>query len=186
MDHPRKFIREALTADIGNYNQRIAAGKVKEKAIVDQLRQRGVKIDDPTPDEDKFDKIDGWIHDDKDNVKSVQIKFRESGDDIIFEIVKDLDRNIPGRDMISKAELYLVVDRVGNGRLIDTSAVKAKASIALEEVKKDIATAPGKTNWNRVGYQIKITQDRAHGQNKLMGYFSPKMFHTLANWKFTL
>jgi len=186
MDHPRKFIREALTADIGNYNQRIAAGKVKEKAIVDQLRKYGIKIDDPTAQEDMYDKIDGWIYDKTGAKKSVQIKFRESGDDIIFEIVKDLDQNRPGRDMISKAELYLVVDRSGSGKLISTDAVKKKASELLKVVQSDLQKVPNKTQWSGVGWEVKITQDRAHGQNKLMGYFNPKMFSIIHNWKFTL
>lgn len=186
MDHPRTFIREALTADIGNYNQRIAVGKVKEKAIVDQLRKYGVKIDDPTAQEDMYDKIDGWMYDVHGTKNSVQIKFRESGDDIIFEIIKDLDLDRPGRDMISKAQLYLVVNRSGNGVLIHTETVKKKASELLKVVQSDLQKIPSKTQWSGVGWEMKITQDRAHGQNKLMGYFNPKMFKALGNWKFTL
>jgi hypothetical protein len=182
----KNLIREALTADIGNYNQRIAAGKVKEKMIVDQLRKYGVKIDDPTQQEDMYDKIDGWMYDSKGVKNSVQIKFRESGDDIIFEMVKDLDKNIPGRDMISKAQLYLVVDRTGAGKLINTDSVKKKAQELLKVVESDLEKNPNKTRWSNVGWEVKITQDRAHGQNKLMGYFNPKMFTIIHNWKFAL
>lgn len=186
MDFIKKIFKEALTADIQNYKQRIDAGKAKEKMIIDQLRGHGIKIDEPTSQEDMYEKIDGWIYDKNGTRASVQIKFRESGDDIIFEIVKDLDRDIPGRDLISKAEYYLVVNRDGIGRLIATKAIKDKAHMILERVKKDLLAMPSKTRWQDVGWEAKITQDRAHGQNKLMAYFNPKMFTILGSWKFKL
>ena len=83
-----------MLANITNYSDRISAGKRVEAEILNALRQKGYKIEDPTEQQDKYDKIDGWWVDKKNNKHGVQVKFRQSGDDILFELMKDLKRNI--------------------------------------------------------------------------------------------
>ena len=56
--------------------------------------------------------------------RSIQIKFREGGDDVIFEILRDVDRIVDGRDLVSKADYYIVVDRHGIGRVFKTEQFK--------------------------------------------------------------
>lgn len=172
-----------MLANISNYNDRISAGKVVEKRIIDAFRQMGYNIEDPTPSEDKNDKIDGWWNDKKGNRVPLQIKFRESGDDILFELVKDLDRGIPGRDIISKAALYLVVDRTGKTRLFPTKPIKEQAQkmvdILLPVIKRDTS---GKSLWSGNGWEIRVQRDRAHGQRKLVAYFSPDLFSPVGEW----
>lgn len=188
MKHLKTLLKEALglTADIQNYNDRIEAGKKKEAQIIRQLRKQGVKIEDPTPQEDMYDKIDGWMTDSKGVKLSVQIKFRESGDDIIFEIMKDLDKDKPGRDLISKADLYLVVDRKGKGRLLKTSQIKGFAKKLADAIQEAIVKAPDRRKWEGKGWEVKITYDRASGNKKLMGFFAPTMFPSIASWRFNL
>jgi hypothetical protein len=175
------------TAEIKDYAQRIRTGKVIEAQIIASLRDRGMDIASPTQYEDMHDKIDGWIID-KQNVRhSVQIKYRESGDDIIFEIVKDIDRNLIGRDMESKAQFYIVVDRSGKGRMYSTILIKAMARKMLDMVRKKLSVSKAENEWKcnqawNHSWDLKITFDKAHGQRKLMAYMNPLMFEVLNEW----
>lgn len=175
-----------MLANISNYSDRIDAGKRVEKTILDALRQKGYKINDPTSTEDKYDKIDGWWIGTKGTPYSVQVKFRQSGDDILFELVKDLNKNIPGRDLISKAHVYLVADRSGMTRMFLTKPIKEKAQHILDDIQKELKTQPNKTNWNGSGWQAKLQIDRAHGQPKIVAYFRPSLFQALATWQLNI
>jgi len=172
-----------MLATITNYADRIAAGKATEKVILDALRKQGVVIEDATPEEDSDDKIDGWIV--KDGIRyALQVKFRETGDDILFEVVKDLEKNIPGRDSVSKAHYYLVVDRAGTARLFLIAPIKKLALQLLTIVQGLWRT--GKTRWKGIGWELKITIDRANGHTKLMAYFNPGKFDCLGEWQIEL
>lgn len=172
-----------MLATITNYADRIAAGKITEKAILDALRKQGVVIENATPEEDSNDKIDGWIVENGTR-NALQVKFRETGDDILFEVVKDLHKDIPGRDSVSKAHYYLVMDRYGNARLFLTEPIKKLAQQLLTIAKGLWHT--GKTRWKGIGWELKITIDRANGHTKLMAYFNPGKFDCLGEWKVEL
>jgi len=169
-----------MLANIHNYGDRISAGKETEAKILNALRKMGQQISDPTPEEDKYKKIDGWW-DLKGTKRPVQVKFRETGDDILFELVKDIDRNIDGRDLISEADLYLVVNRE-----FLSKPIKEKAKEILAIVEKDRAQSPFKVNWWGTDWQVKLQIDRAHGQRKLVAYFKPELFNALATWKLNI
>jgi hypothetical protein len=176
-----------ITADIHNYDGRIKAGKQKEAIIIKTLRDKGVNVLDPTAHEDMHDKIDGWIVDEDGTKHALQIKFRESGDDILVEIVKDWDKQIPGRDMIGLAEYYLVVNRHGDGKLFPTKSIKTLAQKVLDFVKQALPMNNTRTDWEFKGkWQAKLTIDRALGNRKLMGYFNPSIFPCIGEWKFAL
>lgn len=172
-----------MLATITNYQQRVAEGKAKEKIILDTLRQNGFVIEEPTAQEDMEDKIDGWMIQDGKRL-AIQVKFREVGNDIIFEVMKDLDRGIVGRDSVSKAYYYLVVDRTGTARLFLTAPIKKLAQRMIPIAKGLYGTR--KTDWKGIGWELKITIDRAHGNNKLMAYFNPGMFECLGEWHVNL
>jgi hypothetical protein len=171
-----------MLANISNYSDRISAGKVVEKTILDSLRQKGYKIEDPTPAEDKEDKIDGWWITPKNDRWPLQVKFRETGDDILFELVKDLDRNIPGRDIISKAKLYLVVDRGGKARMFLTDPIKTYAQKIVAALVPVIRRDEGKGVWSGNNWEVRVQTDRAHGQRKLVAYFGPSLFSSIGEW----
>jgi hypothetical protein len=179
----RQKIRESLIADISDYKSRVNAGKNKESKIISQLKKFGVDIEEPTPEEDMYDKIDGWINQNGKRT-SVQIKFRESGDDILFEIMKDFDKGREGRDLIGKSELYLVVNRAGLGRLLLTSEIKKLAKQFVKAVPQAIQQNPEKNSWKGEGWEVKLTYDRATGQRKLIGFFSPNIFSIQDKWQF--
>jgi len=174
------------TANIQDYSTRIKTGKKIEHQIIAALRDRGMNIDSPSPHEDMRDKIDGWMIDPTGVRHSVQIKYRESGDDIIFEIIKDIQKNIFGRDIESKAQFYIVVDRQGTGRMYSTILIKSWARKMLAMVQKSYSVNPAQTEWKgNQGHhlwELKITLDRAHGQRKLMAYMSPYMFEAIEQW----
>lgn len=170
-----------------DYGQRVDAGKRIEKKILDALRAKGMKIEDPTSNQDIHDKIDGWwFAKNSDKKYPVQVKFRQSGDDILFEIMKDFDRNVTGRDMKSKSVLYLVADRHGRTRLFQTEPIKKKAQDILKMVQDELSKDPRQTRWSGNGWEAKMQFDAAHGNKKLMAYFSPNAFNALATWDLNL
>lgn len=175
-----------MLADIPDYNTRISAGKVVEKSILDGLRKRGIKIDNPSESEDKYEKIDGWWIDSKQRRHPLQVKFRQSGDDILFELTKDIDKKIVGRDLKSKATLYLVANRSGTTRLFFTKPIKEKAEQLLKTVEDDLKKEPHKTQWSGNGWEVKLQIDRAHGQRKLVAYFKPNLFDAIASWNLNI
>lgn len=155
---------------ITNYDDRISAGKERESFIIDAMIARGFKIERPTAHQDMKDKIDGVILPKAGGKLSFQLKFREHRNDIIFEIIKDWDRNILGRDLISKADLYVIVEPNGELNVYATKEIKDKAHELLALADKNPVNQEG------FGYQLKFTLDKAHGQKKLMGFFNKSLF----------
>jgi hypothetical protein len=160
-----------------DYLSRVALGKAKEQQAIDLLCSKGVVIEAPTTREDMYDKIDGWVVENGSRL-AMQVKVREGGDDIIFEIVKDIDREIIGRDSVSKAHYYLVVDRRGTARMFLTEPIKKMAEHLLQ-VARNLST---KESWRGIGWEMKITVDKAHGNRKLMAYLKPGLFKCLGEW----
>lgn len=175
-----------MLANIPDYTQRIQSGKHLERRILDALRNKGYRIDSPTAHEDQFDKIDGWWVGTKGGRYPVQVKVRESGDDIIFEIVADFSRNIKGRDLVSKASIYLVSDTHGTTRMYQTDQIKKEAEQILAMVTKSIQRHEPNRRWEGSGWEAKLTVDRATHALKLMAFFDPNKFQPLATWQLQL
>lgn len=164
---------------ITNYADRIQAGREKESEVIDALKSKGLNIELPSQHQDMYDKIDGFILTAKTQKRlSFQLKFREGGDDIIFEIIKDWDANVEGRDLVSKAELYVVVSRQGIINIYQANDIKAKAKELLA-----LADEKPKVNQEGHGWQLKFTVDKANFKTKLMGFFSPKLFKSFFQWQ---
>ena len=167
-----------------DYQARVTAGKAVEKEILDVLRKAGLVIEEPTAEEDMQDKIDGWIV--RNGVRvAIQVKYREGGDDVIFELVKDIDRGIIGRDMESKAQIYIVMDTTDTIRMFDVAEIKKMAELIKPGVLGELARDPSKKNWgNRdAACNVKITVDGRHGQRKLMAFFNPNKLKALGVWQ---
>ena len=162
---------------ITNYDDRIHAGKERESFIIDAMIARGFKIERPTAHQDMKDKIDGFILPKAGGRLSFQLKFREHRSDIIFEIVKDWDRNILGRDLISKAELYVIVEPDGELSIYNVKEIKDKANELLALADKNPVNQEG------MGWQLKFTIDKAHFQKKLMGFFNKSLFTSKFHFK---
>ena len=173
-----------VLAGITNYDDRIRAGKGLEANVLNNLRNMGYKIKDPTAQQDKFDKIDGWWVGKGGKEYPLQVKVRETGDDVLFELMSDLDRNKLGRDMVSSAILYVVKNRSGKTRMFRTDDLKQTAKKILNDILKDIQKEPNKTRWTGGGWEAKIQIDRADGRKKLLAYFNPLSFNPIAEWDF--
>ena len=162
--------------------ERVAYGKSKEHLIVKKLGELGYSINPATENEDKFDKIDGFFIDNNQCKKSIQVKYRESGDDVLFEIIKDWDRNIYGRDYISKADLYVVSDRSGVTRMYSKILFKDLATKILDIVDND----PNNRDWSGKGWEAKLRPDPKTKILKLIAYISPTLFPSLFEEHLTL
>jgi hypothetical protein len=167
----------AMLNTVTDYNTRITLGKSRELEIIDFLTSKGMKIELPTAQQDMHDKIDGFFLPRKGGKVSFQLKQRESGDDVIFELVKDWDRNIEGRDMQSHADVYVVVDGTGKLYIIPTKEIKAKAKELLALADKNPIDQQGDS------WQLKFTTDAAHHNTKVMCFFKPSMFTAIATYK---
>jgi len=166
-----------------DYDARVIQGKLGEKQILDVLRKAGIKIAEPTDEEDIKDKIDGWMEWDGTTV-AVQVKFRESGDDVLFECMKDIDRGITGRDMRCKAEYYLVKDRTGKIRMFLVRELKTKVAGFIDLVLNEHRRNPSVKAWGSVSapINVKVVFDKCHGNRKLIAYFNPKTLKCLGEW----
>jgi hypothetical protein len=152
------------------YMQRVAAGKALELRIFRRLRQLGWHIRPANNHEDMHSKIDAWLwlpH--ARRWASLQIKCRENGPDIICEVYKDLDKRIPGRDMVGQAELYCCVDPRGNGRILNTSDAHKHIRQGL---RANTPYDSGSESSHPV--ELRVTRDRCHGQRKLMAFLDPR------------
>ncbi len=153
-----------------DYRSRVQKGKQFEPIIIKKLNDLGIKTRNASKREDMYDKIDFWV-DVQGNWHSVQIKQREGGDDIIFEIYKDAyDETQPpnGRDYIGKSQLYLAVDTGGRGWIANKNALRKVADAFLHQFGVD--------DGHYEGAQFKRTTDRSTGNPKLMAFFPPSKF----------
>ncbi len=122
---------------------RITLGKVLESQLLNKLIPLG-EIELPTRQEDMYQKIDGFITFKDPELQSqfpdrtsIQIKKRtQSRNDIVFEVKKDFDRNIMGRDMKGNSVLYIVGQESGNIGIFLTQYLKQIASTLENRASK--------------------------------------------------
>lgn len=94
---------------------RVRHGLERERQIAKALKEQvGLNISDSTPDEDKERKIDRWINYPDGHRVALQIKYREVGEDLLFEVYDKWydfgDKfNKLGRDMFGDAKEYAVL-----------------------------------------------------------------------------
>lgn len=149
------------------FDQRVQYGKSIEQQIFSSLVKCGLKLKEPSSKEDMYDKIDGWWTTPQGQMP-IQIKYRDTGDDILFEVMKDYEQGVPGRDMIGKAVYYAVLNR--SRTIVMVSVAEAKMLI---KKARDLADAQGFDHqgnfaWGNVS--LKLRPDPSTGQTKMMAY----------------
>jgi hypothetical protein len=162
-------------------SQRVDYGKGIEDQIYKGMESCGLKLRKPSGREDMIDKIDGWW-DDGTQEHPVQIKYRDTGDDILFEVMKDYHGNIPGRDMIGKATHYAVLTR--DGSLIRIVRVADAKAIIGEMQKRADEDGFDQSDSYRMPVKggtamLRIRPDPRSGNVKLMAYIPPSALETV-------
>lgn len=154
-------------------SHRVHYGMGIEKQIFDSLIKCGIKLRKPSMQNDMYDKIDAWWQINGVE-KAIQIKYRDTGDDILFEVMKDYHRGTPGRDMISKAQFYAVLSRVGNTIvLVDTNEIKTIVQEMKNRAENEGFDQRG--NYQMGNAVLKIRPDPRTNQQKLMAYIPISM-----------
>lgn len=179
------YIKESQDTRFLNYNDRIKIGKGVEKDILGQLRERGLNIQDPTANQDMFDKIDGILINGPKGTGGIQIKYREERNDILFE----LERNGKlGRDAKSKAVYYGVVPPGGKEFLLyEYKAIRQIIDEAFEDfMDSDQSMRPKGMLDHRNGVLIKKGNDPSDGANKTYAIVSLYAVNPLKKIKINL
>lgn len=154
-----------------NIDQRVQYGKIIEKQIFDSLVQCGMKLREPSNQEDMYDKIDGWWETPS-GEKPIQIKYRDTGNDILFEVMKDYRRGVPGRDMVGKAEFYAVLS---GGKIALVSVAEAKKLIKEMQSRAESEGFDHRGNYRMGGAILRVRPDPRSQQDKLMAYIPVSM-----------
>lgn len=176
--------------------KRVSLGKVREAQIADALRtQHGLDIRDATDAQDKYRKIDRWIHLDSKRIP-LQIKFRNKGDDLLFEVYDTFrgwefpdgltasnQRNKIGRDMQGDALLYAVLLSDGKTvKIVDTEPAKRFIWEMVKTAERDGWTTDSYTKTLRLPVannkraELKLQHDPGDGRPKMVAYIPPTMF----------
>lgn len=168
---------------ITDYDRRESTGRAVEDRILDTLKSKyGYKIEHASKQDNIQRGIDGWWTDKSGRKNSIQVKFRQGGDDIIFEAIKDIDGGVVGRDTRSEANYYLIMDTGGKTILFEMPPIKLKAKELTDLAIKDWETDGTKRFWSGNGWQMRV-QRGDRGNEKLMLYLRKNLFHPVATWE---
>lgn len=171
--------------------ERVRLGKLRESHIADALKdQVGLRIVEASDRDDKERaKVDRWI-DDNGHLVGLQIKFRETGDDLLFEVFDkwhgwDDPRNKLGRDLIGEAELYAVL-KPDKRTIVMVPTAWAKNLInTLVSLARQfgwtVENANGKTfRYFKAGskVELKVQRDPRDGRQKMVCYIPAAVFES--------
>ena len=166
---------------------RVRHGLERERQIANALKvQIGLPIADASEFEDKERKVDRWLEYPEGRV-ALQIKYREVGDDLLFEVFDkwfdwDDPRNKLGRDMFGDAKEYAVLlsDR--------KTVVMVPTKVARKIIVKMIALAGSegfeeghvsktlRHSVNGLNLELKVQKDPQNGRQKMIAYIPADYF----------
>lgn len=167
--------------------ERVTIGRRRESQIVEALkRQHSLAIKPANECQDKQQKIDCLIEMDGKQVP-VQVKYRESGDDVLVEVFDrwngwDGIGNKIGRDMQGKAEMYAVLTK-------DAKTVVMAPTAVIKDLVNGMVKAAQDHGWTvdlgvrkTLRYtiageqcQLKVQSDPADGRSKMVAYIPAKV-----------
>ncbi len=168
---------------------RVRIGVKREDEIAEALRtQVGLDIRDATDDEDKGHlKVDRWLFQDGQR-HGMQIKFRQTGSDILFEVFDTFHgfgdrRNKAGRDMIGQAELYTVLSEdQRTAHIVPVALAHEIINEAMAMIEEHgwtiVQHARSVFRWFKNGHRIEIrlTTDPKDGRPKVVAFIPPGVF----------
>lgn len=166
-------------------NIRLKRGLERERQVADALRiQIGLPIEDASKFQDHERKVDRWIAYPGQKRVALQIKYREVGKDLLFEVFDkwfawDDQRNKLGRDMFGDAKEYAVL-------LSDQKTVVMVPTLLAKNVINEmvsLARVNGFTIGNNFHYFVhgvklvlKVQKDPADQRQKMVAYIPPDYF----------
>jgi hypothetical protein len=170
-----------------DFRTRVERGKGVEDRIKEALAANGIKVTGATSGQDMYDKIDGFI-----DGKAIQIKYRDSGDDILYELVKPHDQTLslqhnikfnPGRDYRGKAVYYVVMTRDGKIYIIPVQHIKGALMQAASEFGNEPLSRPFRSS-NGIEFRPLVdprdkTRD-GRPLTKVNAFIPPKIFNGVA------
>lgn len=174
-------------------DDRVSYGKKIEGQIVKTLEQKyGWQINPVSVNQDKFDKIDGMVIKTDESLPislpaPIQIKYRDTGNDLLLEVVKSVDLQkfysrvvstaelLNGRDMKGNAKIYASLDK--DGKTIRIRLADEAKQIARDLLEKLRSSRSKFLDSN--GSQIRFVNDPHTKQMKINAFINPNSF----SWK---
>lgn len=180
------------------FHERLRIGKQGEAQMLKNLQAKGYFIKPATLDQDKHDKIDGWLSNDGQNFIPFQSKYRETGTDIGMDVFEpffgvDNPNTRQGRDYRGKAQLYVtqvhdqlyVMARIGLHRIV-TETISEWRSLGF---KYDFGDGLSRGTFNSrqyPGVQLKLKIDEENCNPKIMAYIPPAIVNDQLRRVFTV
>lgn len=175
-----------------SYRARMAEGKRGEEEVAEVLRtQFGLKIEAVTEHQDRWQKVDRIVVAPSGRRKTLQIKYREYGHDILFDVYEPFygegdPRTGKGRDLQSKCDLYAC--RVGTHlHLLHGSALRRLVEQAVTFWRGlGSPTEVGTTVEAPRGILLRVRQDHHSGRPKMLLFIPAAAFDAANIWTKTL
>jgi len=168
-------------------SMRLSHGIKRESQIADALVNLGLNLLPVSKSDDDERKIDRWLMYPDGRKIGLQIKYRETGSDLLFE-VHDLffdwgnPNNKIGRDMIGQAEQYVVLlsDRK-TAVMIPTNFAKNAIDVLVQgaQVRWTVKSERSWNFWhhcNGVKLELKVQFDPCDHRRKMIAYIPPEYF----------
>ena len=166
--------------------QRVDAGKKVEQKIIEILNKAGLNLSNPTNSEDILNKVDAWVDNGKNGKTGIQIKFRETGNDLLFEVYDTFvgfnhPNNKLGRDLKGDAKLYavlikqkiLMVEKRQAEEVIQEMLDEARCN-GWSERNQSSQTLYYESNNHEL--QLKLQSDPSDGRKKIVAYIPREFF----------
>jgi hypothetical protein len=172
--------------------RRVRDGKRREAQIANALReQHGLDLRRPTDSEDRYEKIDRWLVTGDGRRLAVQVKYRQTGEDLLVEVYDkwygwDDPKNKVGRDVTSPAchaSLYAVlrsdrrtvvmVETRILRRLVEDMIVSARVGGWTSDYGPSAKTLRYFQGGCRA--ELKVMTDPADGRPKMVAYIPSAM-----------
>lgn len=183
-----KTVNEIARAGRLDPQTRVRHGKERERQIAVALKnQVGLPIVDATEDEDKDRKIDRWIDYPEGRI-ALQIKYREVGEDLLFEVYdKWFDwndsRNKLGRDMKGDAKEYAVLLKDRHTVVMVPTKLAKDVIYEMLEAARQNGFQPSGWYSSTLRYfvhdlklELKVQKDPDDGRQKMIAYIPSSYF----------
>jgi hypothetical protein len=166
---------------------RLGHGIKRESQIADALIEIGLNLLPASKIDDHEKKIDRWLMYPDGQQVGLQIKYRETGKDLLFEVHDRFfdwgdPNNKIGRDMIGQAEQYLVLlSDQKTAVMIPTEFAKTAIHV-LEAGAKVRWTIKSEKSWNFWHHcngcrlELKVQFDPCDHRRKMVAYIPPEYF----------